>query len=123
MEKQSLALRPAKITIAQERLNIQTDLSDQELEKILEYLNRKIEKYIGENTNETKKRLLLMALDISAEFFDVPLSYSSYIHCCGVGEYRVCGVLLSKCVDLECWLATVCNPKLCARFLYSTKDL
>lgn len=75
MEKQSLALRPAKITIAQERLNIQTDLSDQELEKILEYLNRKIEKYIGENTNETKKRLLLMALDISAEFFDIRHRY------------------------------------------------
>lgn len=53
-------LRPAKITLAQERINIQTDLSDQELERILQFLTRKIDKYIGENTNETKKRLLLI---------------------------------------------------------------
>lgn len=72
-------LRPAKITLAQERINIQTDLSDQELERILQFLTRKIDKYIGENTNETKKRLLLMALDISAEYFDIRHRYQKLL--------------------------------------------
>ena len=77
MEKEPTFLRPAKIVLAQERLNIQTDLSEQELDTVVEFLSKKIDKYIGEHTNETKKRLLLMALEISAEYFDVRRKYQN----------------------------------------------
>ena len=48
MEKEPTSLRPAKIVLAQERLNIQTDLSEQELDTVVEFLSKKIDKYIGE---------------------------------------------------------------------------
>ena len=77
MEKEPTSLRPAKIVLAQERLNIQTDLSEQELDTVVEFLSKKIDKYIGEHKKKKKKRLLLMALEISAEYFDVRRKYQN----------------------------------------------
>lgn len=64
-------LRSTKVTIGTDRLQIRTDLSDQELNEIVEYVSQKLERYSAEvPANEMRKRLILMSLDIASEYFD-----------------------------------------------------
>ncbi len=69
-------LRSAKVVIGSDRFQIQTDLSEQELNEIVQFVNKKFEQYVGEATAvDAKKRLELMALDITSEYFDVRRRY------------------------------------------------
>ncbi len=75
MEEQSL--RSAKIIIRQDRFQIQTDLSDSELNDITNFVSAKLDQYLGENSGpDARKRLILMALDITSEYFDIRRKYS-----------------------------------------------
>jgi len=69
-------LRSAKVVIGNDRFQIQTDLSEQELNDIVQFVNKKFEQYVGDATaSDAKKRLELMALDITSEYFDVRRRY------------------------------------------------
>lgn len=69
-------LRSAKVVIGKDRFQIQTDLSEQELDEIVQFVEKKLEQYVGDAPlNDAKKRLELMALDITSEYFDLRRRY------------------------------------------------
>lgn len=70
-------LRSAKVVLGKDRFQIQTDLSEQELDEIVQFVEKKLEQYVGSDVplNDAKKRLELMALDITSEYFDLRRRY------------------------------------------------
>lgn len=65
-----MELQPTKITIGSERFQVQTDLSAEELQSIVAYVEQKMEEHLTPSHRaEPRKQLILMAMEISAELF------------------------------------------------------
>ena len=72
MDNEATKLREVKLVVGQDRFRIQTDLSDEELSAISDFVSKKTEQYLGDkNIADPRKQLILMALDITSEYFDV----------------------------------------------------
>ena len=61
--------RPVSVTVAKEKLQIRTDLSDSDLQEVLGYIDERFESY-GKYNLENAKRLALLALDLGQQLFD-----------------------------------------------------
>ena len=61
--------RPVTVTVAKEKLQIRTDLSDSDLQEVLGYIDERFESYAKYNL-EAAKRLALLALDLGQQLFD-----------------------------------------------------
>lgn len=61
--------RSISVTVAKERLQIRTDLSDADLKDILDFINDRYESY-GKYNLETSKRMALLALELAQQLFD-----------------------------------------------------
>jgi hypothetical protein len=62
--------RPVSITVAKEKLQIRTDLSDSDLQEVLGFIDERFESF-GKYNLENAKRLALLALDLGQQLFDV----------------------------------------------------
>ena len=62
--------RPVSITVAKEKLQIRTDLSDSDLQEVLGFIDERFESF-GNYNLENAKRLALLALDLGQQLFDV----------------------------------------------------
>ena len=66
----SLNLLPTRVTIGGERFQIQTDLSPDELQAIIKYIEEKMEDHLTPSLRaDPRKQLTLMAMEIAAELF------------------------------------------------------
>ena len=61
--------RPVSVTVAKEKLQIRTDLSDSDLQEVLGYIDERFESFSKYNL-EANKRLALLALDLGQQLFD-----------------------------------------------------
>lgn len=60
-----------KIAVGNERFQIQTDLSEEELHALSAYVEAKMEVHLTPGVRvDPKKQLILMAMEITAELFD-----------------------------------------------------
>lgn len=65
-----MELQPTRITIGGERFQVQTDLSAEELQSIIAYVESKMSEHLTPSLRaEPRKQLILMAMEISAELF------------------------------------------------------
>ncbi|MBO7383193.1 MAG: hypothetical protein J6U07_01075 [Fibrobacter sp.] len=62
--------RPLSVTVASERLQIRTDLSDADLKEILDYIAERYEGYKKYNL-EASKRMALLALEMGQQIFEL----------------------------------------------------
>jgi len=63
-------LQPSKIIIGGERFQIQTDLSAEELQEIITYIEMKMQEHLTPSLRaEPRKQLILMAMEIAADLF------------------------------------------------------
>lgn len=61
--------RSINVTVAKERLQIRTDLSDAELKEIIDYIDERFESY-GKYNLEAGKRMALLALEMGQQLFE-----------------------------------------------------
>lgn len=65
------SLRSTKIIVGQDRFQIQTDLSEAELQSIVSYVDDKLALHLNPAVRtEPRKQLILMAMDIASELFE-----------------------------------------------------
>lgn len=65
-----MELQPTKITIGGERFQVQTDLSAEELQSIIAYVESKMAEHLTPSVRvDPRKQLILMAMEIAAELF------------------------------------------------------
>ena len=65
------SLRSTKVVVGQDRFQIQTDLSEQELQAIASYVDAKLSLHMNPvSRTDPRKQLVLMALDIASELFE-----------------------------------------------------
>jgi len=65
------SLRSTKIVVGQDRFQIQTDLSEVELQAIVSYVDAKLGEHLNPAArNDPRKQLVLMAMDIASELFE-----------------------------------------------------
>lgn len=65
-----LELRSVTVTIAQERIQIRTDLPDAELGEIIDFIGEKFARY-EKYQMDYKKRLSLLAVELTSELFEL----------------------------------------------------
>lgn len=64
-------VRSVRVTVGQEKFQIQTDLNDAEIEEIVNFVSKKMDQHLKANSRlEIRKQLILMAMDIASELFD-----------------------------------------------------
>ncbi|NLB63730.1 MAG: cell division protein ZapA [Fibrobacter sp.] len=64
-------LKPIRINVGNERLQIQTDLTEEELNKLSAYVENKMEVHINPALRvDPRKQFILLAMDITAELFN-----------------------------------------------------
>lgn len=64
-------IRSVRVMVGQEKFQIQTDLNDSELEEIVNFVTKKMDLHIKNNSRlDVRKQLILMAMDITSELFD-----------------------------------------------------
>ena len=61
--------RPVSITVAKEKLQIRTDLSDADLKEIVDYIDERYDSY-GKYNLEAGKRMALLALEMAQQLFE-----------------------------------------------------
>lgn len=65
------SLRSTRVVVGQDRFQIQTDLSEEELQSIASYVDGKIALHVDTSLRtDNRKQLILMALDIASELFE-----------------------------------------------------
>lgn len=65
-----MELQPTRISIGGERFQVQTDLSAEELQSIIAYVESKMAEHLTPSLRaDPRKQLVLMAMEISAELF------------------------------------------------------
>lgn len=65
------SLRSTKIVVGQDRFQIQTDLSEDELQAIASYVDVKLADHLNPSLRtDPRKQLILMAMDIASELFE-----------------------------------------------------
>lgn len=68
MSEEERQLTPMRLSIGGERFQIQTDLSEEELQELTEYVEAKMEVHLTPgHRRDPKKQLILMAMEIAAE--------------------------------------------------------
>ncbi|MBO7412463.1 MAG: cell division protein ZapA [Fibrobacter sp.] len=65
-----LELRSVTVTVAQERIQIRTDLPDAELGEIIAFIDERFKRY-EKYQMDYKKRLSLLAVELTSELFEV----------------------------------------------------
>lgn len=79
MDGQNAELHTARVEIGKDRFQIQTDLTDAELSAIVDYVTKKVDAYVSSDARmDMRKQLLLMAMDITSELFDVRRRHAHY---------------------------------------------
>lgn len=79
MDEQNVSLHTVKVEIGKDRFQIQTDLTDAELSAIVDYVTKKVDAYVSSDARmDMRKQLLLMAMDITSELFDVRRRHARY---------------------------------------------
>lgn len=64
-------LKPMRITVGNERLQIQTDLSEEELFRLSSYVEKKMDTHINPELRvDPRKQFILLAMDITAELLN-----------------------------------------------------
>lgn len=64
-------VRSVRVTVGQEKFQIQTDLNDAEIEEIVNFVSKKMDQHLKSNPRlEIRKQLILVAMDIASELFD-----------------------------------------------------
>jgi len=64
------SLQPTKLVIGGERFQIQTDLSAEELQALVSYIEEKMSEHLTPSMRaEPRKQLILMSMEIAAELF------------------------------------------------------
>ncbi len=61
--------RPVSVSVANEKLQIRTDLSDSDLQDVIGYIDERFDSYSKYNL-ESGKRLALLALDLGQQLYD-----------------------------------------------------
>lgn len=65
-----MELQPTRISIGGERFQVQTDLSAEELQSIIAYVESKMAEHLTPSLRaDPRKQLVLMAMEIAAELF------------------------------------------------------
>ena len=62
--------RPVSVTVAKEKLQIRTDLSDSDLQEVLGYIDERFESYSKYNL-EAGKKFALLALELSQQIVEL----------------------------------------------------
>ena len=79
MDEKEPALRTVRVEIGTDRFQIQTDLTDAELSAIVTYVTKKMQGYVSSDARmDMRKQLLLMAMDITSELFDMKRRHARY---------------------------------------------
>jgi cell division protein ZapA (FtsZ GTPase activity inhibitor) len=72
MDAADSSLRTTRVVIGQDRFQIQTDLSETELDEIVAFVSKKIEQHTDPGSRlDVRKQMILMAMDISSELFEL----------------------------------------------------
>ena len=99
MDAQESALHTARVEIGTDRFQIQTDLTDAELSAIVAYVTKKVQAYVSSDARmDMRKQLLLMAMDITSELFDMKRRHARYKEFY-LESQKVSGVLASMLED------------------------
>lgn len=79
MDAQDSPLHTARVEIGNDRFQIQTDLTDAELSAIVDYVTKKMQSYVNSDARmDMRKQMILMAMDISSELFDMRRRHAVY---------------------------------------------
>ena len=93
------SLHTTRVEIGNDRFQIQTDLTDAELSAIVEYVTKKVQLYVNSDARmDARKQLLLMAMDITSELFDMRRRHARYKELY-LENQKVAGVLCSMLED------------------------
>ena len=73
-------VRSVRVTVGQEKFQIQTDLNDAEIEEIVGFVT-KMDQHLKSNPRlEIRKQLILVAMDIASELFDTRRRLKAHIY-------------------------------------------
>lgn len=79
MDSPDLSLHTARVEIGNDRFQIQTDLTDAELSAIVDYVSQKVQAHVRSDARmDMRKQMLLMAMDITSELFDMRRRHARY---------------------------------------------
>lgn len=79
MDARDSSLHTTRVEIGNDRFQIQTDLTDAELSAIVAYVTGKVETYVKADARmDMRKQMLLMAMDITSELFDMRRRHARY---------------------------------------------
>lgn len=79
MDSPDNSLHTARVEIGNDRFQIQTDLTDAELSAIVEYVSQKVQMHVRSDARmDMRKQMLLMAMDITSELFDMRRRHARY---------------------------------------------
>ena len=71
MNSSDAGIRPVRVTVGHDKFQIQTDLTDLELNEIVSFVTKKMEQHLQNNSRlEVRKQLILVAMDVASELFD-----------------------------------------------------
>ena len=69
-------IRSVRVTVGQEKFQIQTDLNDAEIEEIVNFVSKKMDQHLKANSRlEIRKQLILMAMVIYSDLFYYLVSF------------------------------------------------
>lgn len=77
MSGQEKSFRTVKVVVGKDRIQFQTDLTEERLNEIVRFVNDELSAY-GDNLtgDEARKRLILVALSTTSKYFDVIKKYT-----------------------------------------------
>jgi cell division protein ZapA (FtsZ GTPase activity inhibitor) len=79
MDARDSSLHTTRVEIGNDRFQIQTDLTDAELSAIVSYVTKKVDTYVKSDARmDMRKQMLLMAMDITSELFDMRRRHARY---------------------------------------------
>lgn len=79
MDARDSSLHTTRVEIGNDRFQIQTDLTDAELSAIVSYVTKKVDAYVKSDARmDMRKQMLLMAMDITSELFDMRRRHARY---------------------------------------------
>lgn len=71
MNSPDTGIRSVRVTVGHDKFQIQTDLTDLELNEIVSFVTKKMEQHLQNNSRlEVRKQLILVAMDVASELFD-----------------------------------------------------
>ena len=109
-DSQGAPLHVTHIEIGKDRFQIQTDLTDAELSAIVDYVTNKMQAFArADSCTNFRKPLLLMALEITSELFDMRQRHAKYKNLY-IESQKIAGVLASMLDDKLAEFNNMTNP-------------